>query len=138
MEDTRSIHLRRLHGQLGEVVYQLTKVQFSRFSSPDAWRPAVNAYRCAECIAICVDLAGVDPKSIDLRVQSRRLLIRGQRQPPEPESTRSKPVQVLVMEIDYGPFEREVLLPADVDADRVTAEHNSGLLWIYLPLQSHA
>jgi HSP20 family protein len=138
MDDTRNVHLKRLHGRLGEVVYELTKVQFTQFTSPDAWQPAVNAYRCDESIVICVDLAGVDRQTIQLEVHGRRLLLRGTRQPPEPESSRHKSLQVLVMEIDYGPFSREVRLPADVDADRITAEQRNGLLWIYLPFRTHA
>jgi HSP20 family protein len=137
MDDIRSIHLRRLHGQLGDVVYQLTRVQFSQFSPHEVWRPAVNVYRCADCVTICVDLAGVDRKRIDLRVEPRRVVIRGQRQPPEPVSDDKKPIQILVMEIDYGAFEREVLLPSDVDPERVTAEQRNGLLWICLPLRTH-
>jgi HSP20 family protein len=132
-----SIHLKRLHGRLGDVAYQLTRIQFSHFSSPKRWQPALNAYRCSECIVICVDLAGVERKSIDLRVEPKRLLIRGHRQPPEPEASENKPLQILVMEIDYGAFEREVILPSDVDRARVNAEQNNGLLWIYLPLLTH-
>jgi HSP20 family protein len=137
MADNRSIHLRRLHGQLGDVLHQLTNVQFWQFNAPEAWKPPVNAYRCTECIAICVDLAGVDRRRIKLEVEPRRLIIRGHRQPPEPEGAENKPVQIVVMEIDYGPFERQVLLPAEVDAERVTAEQRNGLLWIYLPFRSH-
>jgi quinol-cytochrome oxidoreductase complex cytochrome b subunit len=37
---------------------------------------------------------------------------------------------------DYGPFEREVVLPLEVDPERVEAEQRSGLLWISLPLPS--
>lgn len=138
MADIRSIHLRRLHGQLGEVVYELSKVRFSRFSSPEAWRPAINAYACDECVVICVDLAGVDRRQIRLEVEPKRLKIRGQRRPPEPEGATHKPKQILVMEIDYGDFEREVLLPTEVDPLRVTAEQSEGLLWVYLPLRCHA
>jgi HSP20 family protein len=137
MDDIRSIHLRRLHGRLGDVVYQLTRVQFSEFSPHENWQPAINVYRCAECVAICVDLAGVDQNGLDLQVESRRMVIRGERQPPEPASLDKKPVQVLAMEIDYGQFEREVLLPADIEPERVTAEQQGGLLWIYLPLRAH-
>jgi HSP20 family protein len=138
MENIRSIQLRRLHGQLGELVCELTKIQFSRFSSPDAWQPAINAYRCADCMVICVDLAGVDRKRIDLQVEPRRLILRGYRQPPEPENSGHKPIQILVMEIDYGPFERQVLLPSEVDPKRITAEQRNGLLWVYLSLRAHA
>ncbi len=136
MDEVHKIQLQRLHGKVGEVVYELTRVQFSPFRASESWQPAVNAYRCAECLAVCVDLAGVERKGIDLTVEPRRLRIRGYRRPPEPEGTENKPMQVLVMEIDYGRFEREVLLPADVDPDQVTAEQRNGLLWIYLPLRA--
>jgi HSP20 family molecular chaperone IbpA len=39
------------------------------------------------------------------------------------------------MEIDYGPFEREVILPADVEVNKAHAEQRNGLLWISLPLK---
>jgi len=39
------------------------------------------------------------------------------------------------LEIDYGPFEREIELPAEVDAKQARAEQENGLLWIYLPLK---
>ena len=39
------------------------------------------------------------------------------------------------MEIDYGPFEREVVLPAEVEIDQARAEQRNGLLWISLPLK---
>jgi HSP20 family protein len=135
MADIHSTHLKRLHGRLGEVVYQLTKVQFSRFDTPKSWQPAINAYRCTECLAICVDLAGVDRQRIDLQLEPKRLMIRGHRAPPEPEGADHKPVHVLLMEIDYGPFEREILLPSDIAPDHVTAEQRNGLLWIYLPFR---
>lgn len=138
MDDIQSIHLRRLHGRLGEVVYELSKVRFSQFSSPKVWQPAVNAYRCTEGMAICVDLAGVDRHRIEVHAEPRRLLIRGFRQPPEPEGADQTPVQVLVMEIDYGRFEREIVLPYDVEPDKVTAEQQNGLLWVYLPLRCQA
>lgn len=138
MEKSKNIQLSRLQGRLGEVVYQLTQVRFSQLSSPKAWQPALNAYRCAEGIAICVDLAGVDRRRIHLAAEPKRLTIRGHRQPPEPEGAERKPVQVLVMEIDYGPFEREVVFPCDVEPEKVTAETRDGLLWVYLPLRCQA
>jgi len=137
MENIRSIQLKRLHGRLGEVMYQLTRVQFSVFGPLDVWQPSINAYRCSDCMAICVDLAGVDKDRIDLQVEPKRLLLRGQRHPPEPAAVGNKPIQVLAMEIDYGPFQREVEFPAEVDPDRVTAEQQKGLLWIYLPFLTH-
>ncbi len=134
MADVSSFHLRRLHSRLGDVVYQFTRVQFAVLPSPEAWQPAINAYRCDGQITICVDLAGVDREALDLRIERRRLFISGRREMPEPRGKNEQTLQVLTMEIDWGRFERELELPADVDPKRVTAEQRNGLLWIRLPL----
>jgi HSP20 family protein len=138
MEDMRSIHLKRLHGQLGDLVYELTRVRFSQFSHPKAWSPAINAYRCGRQMIICVDLAGVDKSLLDLRVETGRLRITGRREPPEPAEVDEGPLQVLAMEIDFGPFEREVALPAQVDPLLIRAEQRDGLLWVFLPFRAQS
>lgn len=134
MADVSSIHLRHLQGRLGEVVYELTRVHFAPLAAPQAWRPAINAYRCRSQITLCVDLAGVDRTGLDIQVEARRVSIRGRREAPEPAGDQPEALQVLAMEIDYGPFERQVELPMDVDPRAVTAEQRNGLLWICLPL----
>jgi HSP20 family protein len=134
MDPIRNIKLRWLHGTLGDVTYQLTRVQFAR-SVPARWQPAINAFRCETAVRICVDLAGVEKSEINLAVEPRRVVVRGVRDVPEPAHGEGRAVQLLALEIDYGPFEREVHLPADVDVERVSAEQQNGLLWIYLPLK---
>lgn len=134
MTPTRNIKLRWLHGTLGDVTYQVTRVQFQSFA-PQTWQPAINAYRCESAVRICVDLAGVDRSVIDLTVEPRRILLRGERDAPEPTDDEGRPLQLLALEIDYGPFEREVILPSEVDVEQVRAEQRNGLLWICLPLK---
>ena len=63
------------------------------------------------------------------------MLIRGTRELPEPSHAEAHAMQLLAMEIDYGPFEREVPLPAEVEIDQAHAEQRNGLLWISLPLK---
>src|SRR5215210_3964331 len=115
MNGSRDIRLRHLQRRLGDIAFHLTKVQFSQFSATSAWQPAINAYRYDGCIKICVDLAGVDKATIDLRVEPGRLVLRGRRAMPQPAASEGKCVKVLTMEIDHGPFEREVLLPEEVE-----------------------
>jgi HSP20 family protein len=134
MDSTQTIRLRWLHGTLAHVTHDLTGLRFSR-SAPHIWRPAINAYRCEKCIRICVDLAGVDRSLIDLTIADRRLSIRGVRDVPEPSGEAKHALQMIAMEIDYGPFEREVQLPDEVDVKKIRAEQENGLLWIYLPLK---
>jgi HSP20 family protein len=134
MAQVRGTHLRRLHGQF----YQQIRVEFSQSYPSHAWNPDINAYLCAGQIIICVDLAGVEAAGVDVRVESRRVQLRGHREAPEPRGPKERPLQTLAMEIDYGPFEREITLPVEVDTGRVTADQRNGLLWIYLPMRSEA
>ena len=136
MKDIRSIHLRTLQGRLGDIAYQLTRVTYSSFPAQRNWSPAINAYRCRDRIVICVDLAGVAPSQLDLVVEPRRVLISGHREVAEPEACDIPPLQILALEIDHGSFEREIVLPLEVVAERVQAEQRNGLLWINLPLKS--
>lgn len=126
------LKVRWLHGALGEVAF--TRVQFWQ-RPPETWQPAINAFRCETCICICVDLAGVEKSAIDLQVESRRVILRGSRRAPEPADEEGRALQMLALEIDYGPFERELLLPVDVEIENARAEQENGLLWIHLPLK---
>ena len=133
MDSIRTIKLRWLHGALQDVTYELTRSHFSQVA-PHAWEPDINAYSCEHCIRICVDLAGVDKSQIDLLIEPQRVIIRGARDLPEPTHEEGRATRLLAMEIDYGPFEREILLPAEVDMKKAHAEQRNGLLWISLPL----
>ncbi|HEY0368570.1 MAG TPA: Hsp20/alpha crystallin family protein [Chthoniobacterales bacterium] len=128
MKPTRNIQLRWLHGTLGDV--SVTRIHLWR-TAPHTWQPPINAFRCEMGVRICVDLAGVEKSSIDLTVEPRRVVMRGSRNPPEPTTERA--LQTLALEIDYGPFEREVHLPVEVDVEQAHAEQENGLLWITLP-----
>ena len=128
-------HLERLQRELAVIASQLTQVRFTYYRSADRWRPAINAYRCGDRFIICVDLAGADQSTMQVLAEPRRLIIRGTRPPPEPPCDPPQSVQVLAMEIDYGPFERVLELPEEVDPKHVKAEHREGLLWVSLPLR---
>src|SRR5207302_10741038 len=99
MVPIKTIKLRWLQGALHDITQELSRSQFCRFA-PQAWAPAINAYRCQECIRICVDLAGVERSLIDLTVEPRRVVIRGMSELPEPNHAQEHPVQSLAIEFD--------------------------------------
>ncbi len=133
MQKRQSIRLKKIQGQLGDLLYGYSKVTFTQSYQPSGWEPAVNAYQCDDSLKICVDLAGIDAQSIEIRVEQNRLVVRGNRPLPEPASE-NRCRRILVMEINYGPFERIIELPLAVASERVSARHSEGLLWITLPL----
>lgn len=133
MKTIRGIKLRWLHETLGDVTYEMTRLQFAA-PATYRWRPAINAFQCDHGLRICVDLAGVDREQVDLTVEPRRMILRGVRPAPEPTGN-ERTVQMIAFEIDYGPFERIVELPSPVDVDRARAEQRNGFLWIELPFK---
>ena len=130
--------LNQLHGRLGDLVYQFTRVNFGHQAAPDTWSPAVNAYRCPKGFAVCVDLAGVLKDEVHIEIQGRNLRVEGRREIPEPKGKDEEAMQILAMEIDAGRFAREIVLPSDVERDAVRAEYKEGFLWVYLPFRSEA
>ena len=122
MEDIRNIYLRHLQGRVTDIAYELTRVRFSFSHGTEPWHPAINAYRCQDCILIAAELAGVDRSEISIAVEPRRVWLRGRRLPPEPSESDGPALHVLAMEIDHGAFEREIMLPVEVEPELVEAE----------------
>jgi HSP20 family protein len=132
MDPIRRITLRLFQTAPEDITFRTASFQFA----PPTWQPAINAYRCEKGMRICVDLAGVDRAAIDLRVEPFRVIVRGEREVPEPKDPEGRPVEMLAMEIDYGPFERSIDLSDEIEAEKVHAEQKDGLLWIHLPFAS--
>jgi HSP20 family protein len=119
----------RLQGEIEELFADLWQVpRFSGLRS--GFRPAVDCYATEEPpqLVVVVELAGVDPDSIEVAVDERALTIAGQRLRPRVEG------QVYQQaEIEYGRFERRIALARDVDPATATASYEAGMLRITLP-----
>ena len=94
-------------------------------------RPESDCYRSDDpaALRVVVELPGVDPEQVQVVVNGRTLVVAGVRERPELSGTR-----VVQMELNYGPFQRQIQLPDDVDSDAATASYERGLLEIVLPL----
>ena len=94
------------------------------------FRPQVDCYRSDEpaAVIVLVELPGIDPADLSIVVAQRALIIGGDRLRPNEGG------HYLQMEIEYGPFERKVVLSEDVDPDRASATYERGLLRITLPI----
>ena len=112
---------------------------YSNFYAGDAWQPNVNLYETETAYFVCVDLAGVDKESVDLTLVDHRLVLRGNREVPRCPAdindcaglhTRAK---IHLMEIDHGPFSRDVELPHAIRHEKIIANYLNGMLWIEIP-----
>jgi HSP20 family protein len=81
---------------------------------------------------VTVDIAGLDPQTLEVVLDGDLLIIRGgRRQPP----SRGRRVYQHV-EIDWAPFERRIRISRPVDPAGAGVTYERGLLHITLPLAS--
>jgi HSP20 family protein len=102
---------------------------FSR-SLRRGYRPQVDVLRDDDppALTVQVELPGVDPDDVQLIASPRALLIAGERRRPKDGGHYQQ------LEIDYGPFQRQITLSDDIDPDHATATYERGMLTIRLPL----
>jgi HSP20 family protein len=91
------------------------------------WHPFTDIYESESHVLVRMELAGIDPDSLNVTQEGRCLLVRGMRvEPPWGDG-----VGCQQLEISYGAFERVICLPMDFREDRVRAEYGpSGFLHI--------
>jgi HSP20 family protein len=113
---------------------RLTQQLFGTNGTPS--RPAVmpmDAYRAGEQFVVHFDLPGVDPSSIDLDVERNVLTVKAQRTP-----TYGDEVELQVAERPRGVFSRQLFLGDTLDADRIEANYDAGVLTLRLPIAEKA
>jgi len=98
------------------------------------WTPACDIYEDGEEIVVRAELAGVEPKDVDIRFENGVLTMKGERK-LEMESKRENYHRV---ELSYGTFTRAFSLPATIDAEKIRAESKHGVLLLHLPKKPEA
>jgi HSP20 family protein len=95
------------------------------------FRPNVDSYHTNEPheLTVVVEVPGIDPASLNIIVSERTLLIAGER-----GRDRSGGRVYQQMEIEYGPFQRQIRLSEDVDPERARARYDHGIVTISLPV----
>jgi HSP20 family protein len=94
------------------------------------YRPQVDVFRTDDppSVTVLVELPGIDPEEVKLIAAPRALVVAGERKRLTGRG------QYEQMEIEYGRFQRKVLLDDDVDPEQATATYARGILRIVLPI----
>jgi HSP20 family protein len=87
----------------------------------------VDVYTEGDSYVIEMALPGLSPESVNVSVLENRVTISGE-YPAAPEGR-----QFLFRERSGGRFERTLMLPTDVDADKAEAHYEHGLLRLVVP-----
>ena len=114
---------------------------FDAFAGPGspriAWRspgfPPVNVWEDAECIYAEAEVPGVTTDDIEIQVHGDELSIKGKRKPLDEDAT-----VYHRRERGTGDFARFLTLPVEINASKVDATLNNGVLLLTLPKAASA
>lgn len=98
-------------------------------------RPAVmpmDAYRDGDRFVVHFDLPGVDPAKIDLDVERNVLTVKAERAAPVEK------FEFQVAERPRGVFSRQLFLGDTLDAERIEASYEAGVLTLRVPIAEQA
>lgn len=100
-------------------------------SLPEPWhlRFPVEVVERADHIAVRVELAGIDPSDVDVRITDEGITLRGERK----RETQNDRDGVRHTERFYGSFARTIAFPTPVDSSQAKATFRHGLLEVTAP-----
>ncbi|HYG73417.1 MAG TPA: Hsp20/alpha crystallin family protein [Planctomycetota bacterium] len=98
------------------------------------WSPVVNVSEDDKNVTVSAELPGLDEKDVEVSVSDNILTIRGEKK----EEKEDKGKNYYRMERHYGSFQRDVVLPSEVEMDKADATFKRGVLTISLPKSKEA
>ena len=96
--------------------------------------PPVDVYEDEHNISLKIEVPGIDEKDIDVRVENNTLTVHGERKFEKEE----KEENFRRVERQYGSFTRTFTLPSTVDAEKIQATYDKGILRLQLAKKAEA
>jgi HSP20 family protein len=98
------------------------------------WAPAVDISETDGEYLLKADLPEVNKADVKVDIVNGTLRVQGERKQEKEEKGR----KYHRLERAYGRFERDLALPGDVDASKITAEFKDGVLRVHMPKSPEA
>jgi HSP20 family protein len=125
--------LRRLNAMLGDAFNNWPATE-GNDAITSAWMPPCDVFEDKDSVRIIAEIPGVKAEDVKLSLENNMLTIRGEKKQVAEEKTDS----VHRYERTYGVFERAFALPSTVDAERIEAQYDAGILTVMLPKAERA
>jgi len=103
--------------------------KFGETAAEGMWMPAVDISETEHDLVMTAELPGVKKEDIKLSVQDNMLTIKGEKK----KEKETKEENYHRVERAYGAFQRTFTLPAFVNASKIKATFNDGVLKVRLP-----
>lgn len=96
--------------------------------------PALDVKEDADSYIVSIEVPGIAQENLNISLENNVLTVRGTKEQRRDEKDR----ELRRVERSYGSFARSVTLPRNVDASKVAANLNDGVLTIDLPKEDQA
>lgn len=111
----------------------------TRLTGEDGWFhgqivPSLDLSETDTAVEVQMDLPGVDPEQVDIRVSGNTLYVQGELNKEKEEKNR----RFHRIERTRGSFSRTITLPCPVMENEVAAEYKDGILTVTLPKSEEA
>jgi HSP20 family protein len=126
--------LRRLNSVLDEAFNSWPFQTGENGALTSSWIPACDVFEDKEAVKIVAEVPGVRPEDVRISLENNLLTIRGEKK----QQAEEKNERVHRYERSYGAFERTFSLPTTVDADRIVANYEHGILTVSIPKAERA
>ena len=93
------------------------------------WVPAMDLVEAEDYIVLRADLPGLGKEDVDIEVKDGVLTVSGERKAEETHQSEG----FYRVERAFGAFSRSLSLPKSVDAERISAEFDKGVLEVRIP-----
>jgi HSP20 family protein len=124
-----------LHKEMDQVFGEFFgRTPFRMATTEAMWSPVVDVHETKDNILLQIELPGIKQEDIQVSIEGDILTLKGERK----REAEVKEDQYHRIERSYGRFERSVVLPLVVDANRVKATCRDGVLGIQLPKKEEA
>jgi HSP20 family protein len=124
--------LQRLNRILDEAFSGMPGLEGNVITS--TWFAPTDVTEDENILRITLELPGVDPADVRLSIENNILTIRGEKKQQLEENNE----RVHRSERTYGMFERTFVLPNTVDADKIEARYDNGVLFVTVPKAERA
>ena len=94
-----------------------------------SWTPSVDIFETEHEVVLTAEVPGIDDKDIEIKIEDSTLTLRGERNLEK----EIKEENYHRIERAYGSFYRSFSLPNYIDAEKIKAEHENGVLKVVMP-----
>ncbi len=91
--------------------------------------PAIDLYQNADEVVVKASLPGLKAEDVQISITADVLTLRGEFREESEQNEKTYHIR----ENRYGSFERQVMLPTDVQTEKAKADFENGVLTIVLP-----